>query len=134
MGEILVGSGYLTQPQLDAALANRPQGVRIGEHLVASRIISEELLYEAFSLQQALPAVHLEPQDVPLPIARSLPAALMQEWRVLPFRVVAGSLHVASPEAPSSRMQTALRSLTNLELKFHLVTPQSFSRLSTALW
>src|SRR5262249_25460578 len=80
LGEILVGSGYITTPQLDYALATPPHGRRIGEHLVALRAISEESLYEALSLQQALPAVHLEPHDIAVAIARILPRWLVAQW------------------------------------------------------
>ena len=133
IGEILVGSGYLTQPALDAALATRPAGRRIGEHLVAARVINEESLYEALSLQQALPTVHLEPRDVAPAVARAIPERILRQWGVLPFRIAGGGLHLAAPEAPSSPMMAALAPFTTLELRFHLMTPSAFARLSSAL-
>ena len=43
LGEILTGSGWITQLQLEAALASKPGSVRIGEHLVATGLLTEEI-------------------------------------------------------------------------------------------
>ena len=133
IGDILVGSGYLEPQQLEAALATRPPGRRLGEHLVLLRHLQEETLYEALSLQQALPVVQLSPSDVDLKVARSLPKDVSREWRVLPFKIAGGHLHLAAPEAPSAKMTAALSRLTSLELRFHLVTPSSYDWLAASL-
>jgi adsorption protein B len=133
IGEILVGSGYLTASALDAALASRPEGVRLGEHLMSLRQLTEESLYSALSVQQALPVVRLEPHEISPSIARSLPQRVVMEWRVLPFRVEHGSLCIAGTEAPCAKLNAELESLTALEIRFHLVTPSTFERLRAAL-
>jgi len=133
IGEILVGSGYLTPPLLGDALASCPAGVRLGEHLVRTGRVAEDLVYDALSLQQGLPLVRIDPEAVAPDIARALPAHVVRAWRVLPFRVVEGSLHLAGPEAPSPTMTAALGTFTKLELRFHLVTPSAFEELTGAL-
>jgi adsorption protein B len=133
IGEILVGAGYVRSEELEAALRARPEGVRIGEHLVRQGRLSEESLYEALSLQQALPMVSLHPRDVPERVARCLPERVVRQWRVLPFRIEAGSLYVAGPEAPSAEMSAALEPLTSLSICFHLMTPTEFHKLAGAL-
>ena len=129
IGEILVGSGYIDQSDLDSALANRPSGMRLGEYLVRTGKLSEEDLYEALSLQQNLPIASIQANLVPRRIARSLPAHFTAEWRVLPFRVQEGRLDVASPELPVEAMELALRKHTSLEVRFYLVTPAQFRQL-----
>jgi bacteriophage N4 adsorption protein B len=133
LGEILVGSGYLTEAGLREGLATLQQGRRIGEHLVAIGRLTMDELYEALSLQQGLPLASLEPDDVPLLVAQSLPRNVALELKLLPFQVAQGALHLAGPELPSARMNKRIRDFTTLELRFHLITPLQFDRLATAL-
>lgn len=133
LGEILIGSGYVTAAALQAALAAQPAGVRIGEYVVMLGLIDEDALYEALSLQQGLPLARIDSREVPRGVARAIPEAAARRWRVLPFRVAEGSLFVAATEIPSAEMSAALRQFTSLELRFHLVTPARFEVLREAL-
>jgi type IV pilus assembly protein PilB len=133
VGEILIGSDYATESDVLAALAIQPHGVRLGEYLVELGKISEDELYEALSLQQSLPAGRLEPWVINTNIARALPRRVVREWRVLPFRIAAGNLFLASPEIPSDELSHALRGFTRLSLRFHLVTPKNFEELAASL-
>ena len=133
IGEILVASGDLAGTLLRDALASCPADLRIGEHLLKTGGVTEDALYNALSLQQGLPLAQLSFENVPPEIARALPATVAREWRVLPFRVEDGSLHLAGPEAPTATMTTALRAFTSLELRFHLLTPSAYRHLTAAL-
>lgn len=130
LGEILAGSGYVDESDLEQALATKPAGIRLGEHLVQLGRITEEELYEALSLQQSLPAGRLDPWVVNTNVARALPKQVIRDWQVLPFRIAAGSMHLASPEIPTDEMSRTLRSYTRLSLRFHLVTPRNFGELT----
>jgi hypothetical protein len=92
-----------------------------------------DALYEALSFQQGLPLACVEPDAVPWPVAHALPEHAIRQWQVLPFRIAEQNLFVASPEAPGIETLQALRSFTSLEIRFHLVTPPEFERLSKAL-
>jgi adsorption protein B len=133
LGEILVSSGSVPAAELASALEERTPGVRLGEYLVGARRLEMEALYEALSFQQGLPLARVEPDTVPWPVAHSLPEHAVRQWQVLPFRVAEQNLFVASPEAPGMETLKALRSFTSLEIRFHLVTPPEFERLSKAL-
>jgi adsorption protein B len=133
LGEILVGSGYLEPDDLEAALASQPAGLRLGAHLVRLGKLTEDELYEALSLQQSLPAGHLEPVEIPPKVARALPREIVRNWKVLPYRVAAGSLFLASPEIPTDDLTRALRGFTRLALRFQLITPANFEALTAAL-
>ncbi len=63
-------------------------------------------------------------------VTRSFPAAVSRRWQVLPFKVVAGSLHVAGPEPPTDEMQEELRTFSSMEIRFQLVTPTEFEELT----
>ena len=133
LAEILVGSGHLNAATLHSALADCPEGTRLGEFLVASGALKEDALYAALSLQQGLPVVHVEVEQVALRVARALPERVIREWRVLPFQVVEGALLLASPELPTPELTAAIRSFTGLEIRFHLVTPSEYQHLVDAL-
>ena len=132
LGEVLVGSGYIDAAQLDFALSTQPVGMRIGEYLVQSRIISADDLYEALSLQQSVPAGRIPPIEISPRVARSLPREVVRQWKVLPYRVSAGNLFLASPEIPTDEMSLALRAFTRMSLRFQLVTPAHFEELTQA--
>jgi len=133
LGEILAGSGYVLESDLEGALASQPAGTRLGEHLIQLGKITDEELYEALSLQQSLPAGRLEPWVVNGNVARALPRHVIRDWQVLPFRISAGSMFLASPEIPTDEMSRTLRGFTRLSLRFHLVTPRNFEELTGSL-
>ena len=133
LGEILVGSGYLTAIALRRALSTRPAGVRLGEHLLRTNELNEQALYEALSVQQGLPLTPLHADKIASRTARLLPAAVARQWRVLPFRISDAGLHLAGPELPTAAMTQALRAHTTLELHFHLLTPSAYEELTDAL-
>ena len=126
LGEILVGSANLDENDLMQALAAQPAGLRIGEYLVKLGKISHDDLYEALSLQQSLPSGRLEPLDISTKVARALPRHVVRDWRVLPFRIAAGSMFLASPEIPTDELSRTVSGFTRLALRFHLVTPSNF--------
>jgi hypothetical protein len=133
LGEILVSSGSVPAAELALALAERTPGMRLGEYLVSARKLEIEALYRALSFQQGLPLAQVEPDAVPWPVAHALPERAIRQWQVLPFRIAERNLFVASPEAPGTATVEALRAFTSLEIRFHLVTPAEFERLSKAL-
>jgi len=133
LGEILVGSAYVAEADLLRALDTQPAGVRLGEYLVRLGKICEEDLYEALSLQQSLPSGRLEPWLISSNVARALPRRVVRDWKVLPFRIAAGSLFLASPEVPTDELSQVLRGFTRLSLRFHLVTPENFEELAESL-
>ena len=133
LGEILVSSGSVPAAELAVALEQRTPGVRLGEFLVRSHRLEMPELYQALSLQQGLPLATVKPEAVPWPVAHALPEHCVRQWQVLPFRIAGQNLFVASPEAHGLDTSAALRAFTSLEIRFHLVTPAEFERLSEAL-
>lgn len=130
--DILTGSGWITPAQLETALASRPEGRRLGEHLLQLGLLTEQDLYTALSLQNGLPVGKPEPEMVSVPVTRSLPASLARRLRVLPFRIAGGELYVAGSELPDEQMHRDIRNFSSLEIRFHLVTPTEFSELAEA--
>ena len=67
---------------------------------------------------------------VSVPVTRALPARLARKWRVLPYRIAAGELHVAGAELPVEEMSADIRRFSSLEIRFQLVTPAEFEELA----
>jgi adsorption protein B len=133
LGEILISLGRLTAAQLRRALDTQPAGTRLGEHLVRIGMLGEADVYESLSLQQGLPIARIAASDVSVRVARAFPRHAVEQWRVLPFRVVESHLHVASPELPSPEMTVTLRQFTTLQVRFHLMAPTEFEKFREAV-
>ena len=125
--------GHLTPAALAAALESLPPAARLGQHLIDTGQISDEILCEALSVQQGLPIARIEPASVSDAVAHALPEKVIRAWKVQPFRVAESHLFLASPEIPTPETARALRAFTSLELRFHLVTPAVFEALTEAL-
>ncbi len=129
LGEVLVTSLWITQEDLDLALSTQPPGVRLGAHLINLGKLTEEDLYDALSLQQGMPSGWIEVSDVSRQASRSLPREIAGQWKVLPYKILSGSLFLASPEIPSPEMTRDLQAFTQLSLRFQLITPTNFEQL-----
>jgi len=130
LGEILTGSRWITQAELDAALASKPADQRLGEHLVNLGLIGEQDLCAALALQHNLPLGKPEAEAVSLKVTRAVPAAVARKWKVLPFRIAAGEIYVAGSDLPGKEMQEDLRRFSSLDIRFHLVTPKEYEELA----
>ena len=129
LGEILTGSGYIDASELTMALDTKPPELRLGEYLVMQGRLTVDELYEALSLQQGLPAGAVHAADIAPNAARALPRHVIRNWRVLPFRIASGSLHLATPEIPTDETTRQLRGFTGLDVRFQLVTEENFEKL-----
>jgi hypothetical protein len=130
LGQILVGSQFVMQEDVEEAMALKGEGERIGEYLVRAGKLSEAELYLALSLQQNLPVGRPAASEISRQATQAVPAEVSQRWRVLPFRVAAGQLFVAGPELPSEEMTKDLERFSRMEVRFHLVTPTEFEELA----
>ncbi|HUQ91384.1 MAG TPA: glycosyl transferase family protein [Bryobacteraceae bacterium] len=133
LGEILVSCGRLTKEQLQWALRTKPGGLRLGEYLIRARLITEEQVYQALSLQASVPFFHLDPRRVRRSIARALPGHVIESWRVLPFQVAGGYLYVATSDAPEPGLVSELERFTRLTPRVQLVTATNFAQLRREL-
>jgi adsorption protein B len=128
--DVLTGSQWITPGELEIALASRPPGVRLGEHLLALGLLTEDDLYAALSLQNQLPLGKPDPEMVSLSVTRALPAVVARRLRILPFRISGGELYVAGSELPGEQMHRDVGHFSSLEIRFQLVTPTDFDQLA----
>lgn len=129
LGEVLVRMRCLHMDELQSAILSLPSGSRLGEHLIQLKKLTEDNLYRALSSQTGIPLGAPLDWEVSRAAVRMLPADMARRWRVLPYRVDMGQLHLATTEAPCEEMVRELASASGLSLRFRLVAPREFEKL-----
>jgi adsorption protein B len=129
IGEILLQLRCVSANELESAVTSCPPGIRLGEHLMRTKRISQEFLYRALSIQAGMPLGVPPAAEVSVAATRLLPVSAVREWKVLPYRVAMGHLHVLTPEPPSEAAISSLLSYSALEPQFRLVLPAEFDQI-----
>jgi adsorption protein B len=129
--EILVTLGSITEEELEAAWATKPAESEIGDHLLASGVITEEALYGALARHYGVLFGKPDADAISTPITRLVPAEMSRRWRVLPFRIQGGELYLATTEIPPDEFVEQIRSFSSLDLRYHLVTQADFEDLAS---
>lgn len=130
LGEVLVRMHAITAAELEEALNSCPPDMRIGEHLVRLHGLEPRELYRALSAQTGIPLGLPESQQVSPKAARALPVETVRRWKVLPYRLGVGQLHVVTANVPTAEMTRELALTSNLEICFRLVDPEEFEALA----
>lgn len=130
LGEVLIRMRRLNKDEIEEAVRTTPGGVRLGEHLVRSRKLSEDELYAALSDHAGIPLGRPPVQELRRAATRVLPAEAARRWRVLPYRVAMGQLHLLTADVPSEEMTRALMALSGLDVRFRLVRPHDLEELT----
>ena len=133
LADVLVTSGYISQELLSAVQAEMPRDADLADFLSTNRIVSEEDLCQAMSLQSGLPSARVDVRRVKPRVLRSLPAHVEERFGIVPFRVHAGRLLVAGTRVPPSSVFEELRSFTRLPVDFQLVTKGNYDELRDML-
>jgi adsorption protein B len=129
LGEALIRLRCLSMSELDEALRRQPRGMRLGEYLLQSQKLSEQDLYQALSLHAGVELGAPGPAELSLKATRTLPLTTIRRWKVMPYRIDLGQLHLLTPEVPTERMTRELAHYSALEPRFRLVRPSEFERL-----
>ena len=96
LGEILLAQGKLTQAELDAALAYRNErGLKLGQALVALRLVSQEDLALGLQSQGKVHCLHLTPELVDRSVARELGEDRSRKMQAIAVNRIAGVVTVA---------------------------------------
>lgn len=127
-GQFLVRLGLVSPSEIDDALTSQPRGTPLGEYLVQLQKLSEEHLYFALSLHAGLELGVPEPDQWTLGATRKLPIASILRWKVVPYRIDLGQLHLLTPNLPTQEMTRDLARYCSLGLRFRLIEPAEFDR------
>lgn len=129
IGEVFVDHGWLTEAQVDAALAAKGHHERIGEYCVRQGLLRSEQVYEALSLLTGLATEQIPTEEMEPRISRSVPRVLMQQASLAPVRWGRESLIIATSEVPSDALVKLVRRYTRRDPLFVLVTPENLAEL-----
>jgi adsorption protein B len=129
LGELLVRMRSVPMSAVEEALVSGRNGLRLGEYLVQSHRLSEDSLYQALSCQSGIPLGPPANGEINPRITRSIPADVARRWKILPYRIELGQLHVATPDPPTEQLARDLAGMARLEIRFHLVQPRAFEEL-----
>jgi bacteriophage N4 adsorption protein B len=113
----------------EEALLRCPETMPQGDFLVDEGLLSEEQLMGALCLQHSLPRARLSCDEIPLRVRRSIPLLEANTWRVVPFRIGEGVLHIAGTGVPTDEMMKELRRFTRLEVRFYLISAREYDEL-----
>ena len=92
LGDILVARGFVTDKQLQDALASHDaRGGRLGAALVKQVLISVQQLGDALAEQFRVPFRQIDPADVNLQVVRLLPEGLVRDRQMTPVGVERGA-------------------------------------------
>jgi hypothetical protein len=79
------------------------------------------------------PVASLASCRIPPRVARSLPRDVLRQAAVLPYRVAGGVLHIAGPEKPCEDLLVRAHRLSGMPIRFSLIAPSEYERLSASL-
>ncbi len=131
--DVLAASGYVSDEVLTRVQSQVPVGADLADFLLARKLISEEDLCKAISLQSGVPAGNIDPRRVRRGVVRSLPAHVERRFGVVPCALRAGRLVVAGARVPPSACFEELKSFTRLPVDFQLVTSKNYEQLRALL-
>lgn len=133
LSEVLIASGYVSEERLARVKTEMPAGNELADYLLTNKLISEDDLCRAVSLQSGVPAAHVDAARVKPRVARTLPAHVEKRYGVVPFRVEDGRLLVAGASVPAPDALAELKSFTRLPIEFQLVTRSNYQELRELL-
>jgi len=96
LGTMLVEAGYITEAQLQEALAEQARtGERLGSILLERGYISKQTLGAMLEAQRGLPYIDLSAYPIDEQLVRGLPESVIMHHKVLPIAKAGGEVHLA---------------------------------------
>jgi len=118
LGELLCERAYLSQQNLENALALQKQRYRrLGEILVASGYVSEAQLCEALAMQAGIEKIDLENLAIGSDVITRVPAELVSKYSVVPVSSENGWLGVAMTDPFNRAAIEDLRLVTGSSIR-----------------
>ena len=131
LGDVLIESAYVTQAEIELALAEqkRRPGKRLGEVLVEVGILSELDLARALSTKFQIPLVDLDSVELNAAARKAVPREIMSKYGVLPVDIDANILTVAISDPLVTDAIDMLRFQSRLRIRVLLVTESQLRRV-----
>jgi cellulose synthase/poly-beta-1,6-N-acetylglucosamine synthase-like glycosyltransferase len=130
IGDLVVARGLATDEQIGDALREQSRtGSRLGDVLVHSGVVSEPELVAILAEHYQLPLVDLSDTDPDPAAIELIPEPLARHLRVVPIAIDESTLYLAIADVLDDDTVAALREHTNLELRGFLSSRNSIDEL-----
>lgn len=130
LGELLIESGWITEDQLNHALAEqkRRQGKRIGEVLMEMELISEEMLATTLANKFLLPLVDLDSEEIDQMAGYEIPREVIEKHGVLPIRCTKENMTLAISDPLAVHAIEEVRFIGRKKIVEVMVLPSQLKR------
>lgn len=134
LGDMLLAQGLIDSQQLGKALSlQKGQRIPLGQALASLGFATEEQIWRALAQQQKLPFVDLEADAdrggrIKASVIATVPAAVVEEHRVIPVALRDGRLVLALDDPQGTYSLDTLQFVLDLDLSVALSTPTGLRR------
>lgn len=136
LGDLLLDKGYISQENLQAALAKQQQGSRsklLGEILVDEEFCSEDQIVECLATEYGVPYAKLEARLFDPAVVDVLPREYIEQNLVLPLFAVRDTLTIAVSEPSNLFLIEEIRGISKMQVQIVAATPKDIRRTITTL-
>ncbi len=117
LGEMLIAEKLIDQKQLQEALAlQKKNGKRIGDNLVGLGYVSEEAIAAALGRQLGIPYITLSHYEIDPSIIKTIPEDIVRKYKIIPVDRMGNSLTVALSDPANIFILDELKILTKCEI------------------
>ena len=135
LGQMLVMSGSITQPQLDEAMKRQKiTRERIGDILIKSGWITETKLIETLQKQLDIEYVDLARTVIPTEMAQVIPKTIAERYRIVPVRLEGDNLCLAMSDPTNIYATDAAQQASRRQIIPMLASPKQLERAIKVLY
>lgn len=121
LGQILLENQVITEEQLDTALRNRVEGLRLGGSMLMQGLISAEQLALALAEQNGVAWESIDAWQIPSSLIAEMPASVALHYAVLPLRLENDELIVGSEDGIDPVSLAALTRKVGRKVRYVIV-------------
>ena len=131
IGQYLVENGYITQEQLDEALAKKAETkstLKMGDFLISQHVITDVKFAEALAAKNNMDFVDLDNEELEADLVRKIPEATARKYVVIAYKMKGTRLRVATSEPFDFYMMEDLRAVTGCNIVSVMATKAAINR------
>ena len=121
LGQILLENHVITEAQLEQALTNRIQGLRLGGSMLMQGLITAQQLAQALAEQNGVGWESVDAWQIPRYLIEQIPASVALHYAVLPLRIEDDVLVVGSEDGIDPVSLAALSLKTGRQVRYVIV-------------
>ncbi|WP_368503646.1 GspE/PulE family protein [Alkalihalophilus sp. As8PL] len=122
IGDLLLDAGFLTEEQLETALATKKEGQKLGDALLEWNYISESQLIEALEVQLGIKQISLYRYPIDTSLMKMVPKEFALRNEVIPLKKEGNLLYVAMADPMDYFAIDDLRMSTGFQIEAAIAT------------